>query len=180
MAIAARPRRPICLLLVATTLATGLLPPALGHAHPDGDRLHRHGHGHDHHHAGPVHGDAHHDHHHEHHRASIPSGPAFGRPATAHFHIDLGAFGLIVPTSPGPPGPGRPAPGDLAIRAAADEAIAARVDATRLVAPWSAPFAVAWVDAPTPLPPARSATPPGTSPPLCDAARHERSGVLLT
>jgi hypothetical protein len=178
------PRRPIALLLAALTLASGLLPPALGHAHDGGDRSHRHDHDqahHDHRHASPDHVDAHDDGHAEHHRASAPAGPAVGRLATAHLHIDLGAFGLTIPSPSGSPeGPGRPAPAGPAIGAADDETIPARIDASRFAMPWPGSLAIARVDAAPALPSVlRFAASRGTSPPLCDAARHERSGVLL-
>lgn len=181
MAIAARPSRSISLLLAALTLASGLLPPSLGHAHPDGDRPHRHDRGHDHL-AGSDHVAAHHGGHAGHPRGPDPAGPALGRPETAHLHLDLGAFGLTIPTPSGAPeGLGRPAPGGPAILAADDEPIPARLREARIAAAWPASLAVSWVEAaPPPLPSPRSAASPGTSPPLCDAARHERSGVLRT
>jgi hypothetical protein len=187
----AGPTRPIALLLAALTLALGLLPPALGHAHDLGDRPHRHdldhhhdhdrAH-HDHRHASPDHDDAHDDGQAGPHRASSPTGPAIGRLATAHLHIDLGAFGLTIPTPSEPPdGPGRPTPDDPAIGAADDETIPARIEASPFTVPWPGSLVVARVDAAPPVLPSvlRFAAARGTSPPLCDAARHERSGVLL-
>jgi hypothetical protein len=172
-------RRCVCLLLAALLLAPGTLPLGLAHAHPGADRPH-------HHHAedGFVDADHHDDHDdHEDHQWGEDLGPALESASTSHVHFSWLGFDL---TLPGPPGGGEPDdPGTTATTPALIGTLDAPTGGTMGPLSWLAPWLLAthpfaW-SGPPPAPCRPRLRPPSNpSPPLCDSARHERSGVQLS
>ncbi len=159
-------------LIAAIVLVGSVTPPGVRHSHADGERPHDHSHRHDHH--GHVH--HWHGHTHSHHFSDHQDS---SEPASAHVHFWV--FGWIVTI------PSSSAPGD----SEGDDS-----DCTKLIylvqtdqanrqhnQVWDkclldSQTAVTEYDAARlQTLPVRS--PPVKTPPLCDSARFERSGVLL-
>lgn len=179
-----RPRTCLSLLLSAVVLAGGIMPPGLRHAHADADRPHRHHLGSDGHalHADHPHDQDHHVLRHDPDRLELEIDAL----PDSRLHVHLGWFGfeLTLPAPGGPDGGSERevSPGDE--RAALIRLVEERVPDPSRTQHWIDDLILALYlpclgDVPAsiqgPFP-----SPPPISPPLCDAARHERSGVQLT
>jgi hypothetical protein len=169
-------RRCVCLLLTATLLAPGTLPLGLAHAHPGANRPH-------HHHddevgLGAPGDDVPYD---DCHRPE-PPGPVIESTSTPHVHLSW--FGLEL-TIPGASGTGHAGDGDqggtiIAPARGQDMADARAGETLPSLIPLLIDLSLpTWVGRPPSAPPSRPAPTPNASPPLCDSARHERSGVQL-
>lgn len=181
-------RTSLTILLALTVLTGSVTPPAYAHSHPSGDRPHGHGdgkehvdhdHSHSHHH---HHGTGHHHHHHQVGQSQTSeSSQSFGD-SDRHWHISLVFFDLTLPTLPMPNGESGEDGKQPAV-------VARLVDLSRIAliqfdsSLWSAAIDAAAVDS-TEAVVANLARIRRHSPPtrilLCDSARRERSGVLLT
>ena len=172
------------LLMAAMLLATSGMPPAISHVHSGGDRPHQHGSGraHDHYshldslpanHSHP-HGDAGIDDDH----FAVAAAP----PASRHVHLSCLVFELTFPVSSLPPGQEEDDNSDAssAYYLVPDDGCAAdlRPSQSAFVAMQLEPLGLSsreLVDVPL----ARFGLTTVIAAPLCDTARHERSGVQL-
>ena len=186
------------ILLSGAVLASSVLPPAACHAHVEGDRPHsheqsheqpdsdEHDHEHGHQHDAAAISD-HHEHHHEPPAHDDESAGGGLEPASAHLHFSIAGvdFSFPLPSHDGSDGPLSPT-GDNAgcfgiVRLTDDTVTVPRVDLSDVI------------DLSTPAPPAIASLVDATQHAarwrcvraadrthLCDSARCERSGVLLT
>lgn len=185
------------ILLSGAVLASSVLPPAVCHAHAEGDRPHshkqhheqpgsdEHDHGHGHHHdAAAV--SEHDDRHHEPSAHEDEDAAGGIEPALAHLHFSIAGFDFSIPLpsddgSDGPLSPTGDNAGYFGIVRLTDDTITvprvAFADLVELSA--SAPLAIgSLVDAPQHAARWRCVRAAGRTL-LCDSARCERSDVLL-
>lgn len=187
------------ILLSGAVLASSVLPPAVCHAHSEGDQPHsheqghehadsdQHDHGHGHHHDGAAVSD-HHEHRH-HAPSEHEDEPATGgiESASAHLHFSIAGFdfSLPLPSHDGSDEPLSPLGDNAAcfglVRLTDDTVTVPRVDLTDLVdLSASAPLASASLVDQTQQTARWLCVRAVDRTLLCDSARCERSGVLLT
>ena len=185
------------ILLSGAVLASSVLPPAVCHAHAEGDRPHLHeqdheqpdsdeaDHGHSHHHDGAVVSD-HDDNRHE--RSEQDDQDAVGgvEPASGHLHFSIAGidFSLPLPSDEGSDGPLSPT-GDNAgcfgiVRLTDDTTTVPRVELSDVIdLSTPAPLAIASLVDATPHAARWRCVRAADRTLLCDSARCKRSGVLL-
>jgi hypothetical protein len=168
----------IRLVLAALVLTVAVAPPALRHAHDLEEGAASH-HRHDaNHHA--LDGHVHHSHDGKHHRNdSQPSGASLSSGPWSHLHFHFFGFEFTLPES-------APDQGDR--ESHETEAVSLLSSVPLPVPCGTAQTVLAWLAFPplTVLPGDAAllqvvvaSPPPVSSPPLCDRARRERSGVLI-
>jgi hypothetical protein len=174
------PRAPLSLLLVAAMLAWSFSPPLLQHAHEGGSEHHHHADA-----ACAPTADAHLRHHasHREQSRSVPVTPKAIAEETSHLHFEWLGFRLTLPDTESPANQGddhRCKSKLLFVQASRSSAplvhSGSRLDASPLVLPLNAMAA----DMAATGPAVSGSLLPVVSLPLCDRARHERSGVQLS
>lgn len=177
----------LTMFLALSVLAGSVMPPAFAHSHAAGDATHEHtaaagraDHSHGHHHAHP-HGAGHH-HHHDHAPATTEHAvPQTLHDHTPHWHITFWFVDLNFPSLPTPEGDST-VDGQLPVVVAplVDPSQAAQIDDAAALPAGLDTANVHPTDAVvvTSAGPVRRTASCRTL--LCDTARRERSGVLLT
>jgi hypothetical protein len=172
--------------LALSLLAAGFVAPALRHAHPQVDRTHRpamagrmtHSHSH-------AAGRSHADHHHRHAVPRTASGEVYLDGVTAHVHVTWFGWELTLPA----PADSRPLDPYCDTGFGPAVGVLVRIGNDQPVV--NGPAALAWtwfMPAPAAEPmltdrgsaeSVRRSASMAIAAPLCDTARHERSGVQL-
>lgn len=176
-------RKSLSVVLALSVLAGGVPLPGYSHSHPGGHSPHRH--------AGyrlRARSPRHHPHGHSHgpHDHALEAATNRERALSEfhgshrHWHVTLLYFELTLPGLPaGDDGPERDGRGPIAVLQLVDFACAAPRASTIVLRQWLEPVDVNPPVAVAAGPTRRAALPPPRSSLLCDAARRERSGVLL-